>query len=59
MQARLALEHGRPVLLVRSLLSHPWARSYADRPGVHVIDAVDEVIPVLECIYSNELSLIE
>jgi DNA processing protein len=59
MQARLALEHGRPVLLVRSLLSHPWARSYADRPGVHVIDAVDEVIPVLERIYSNELSLIE
>jgi DNA processing protein len=59
MQARLALEHGRPVFLVRSLLSHPWAQSYADRPGVHVIDAVDEVIPVLERVYSNELSLIE
>lgn len=59
MQARLALEHGRPVFLVRSLLSHPWARSYADRPGVHVIDAVDEVIPVLERVYSYELSLIE
>lgn len=59
MQARLALEHGRPVFLVRSLLSHLWAQSYADRPGVHVIDAVDEVIPVLERVYSNELSLIE
>ena len=59
MQARLALEHGRPVFLVRSLLAHPWAQSYADRPGVHVIDAVDEVIPVLERVYSYELSLIE
>ncbi|MCP9490189.1 MAG: DNA-protecting protein DprA [Solirubrobacteraceae bacterium MAG38_C4-C5] len=59
MQARLALEHGRPVFLMRSLLAHPWAQRYADRPGVHVIDAVDEVIPVLERVYSSELSLIE
>ena len=39
MQARLALEHGRPVFLLRSLLEHKWARTYAeDRPGTYVVD---------------------
>jgi DNA processing protein len=33
MQARLALEHGRPVFLLRSLLEHRWAQDYAGRPG--------------------------
>ncbi len=59
MQARLALEHGRPVFLVRSLLAHQWAQGYADRPGVHVIDTVDEVFAVLDRLYSSELSLVE
>lgn len=58
-QARLALEHGRPVFLMRSLLEHPWAQTHADRPGVHVIDTVDEVITVLDRMYSSELSLVE
>lgn len=34
MQARLALEHGRHVFLMRSLLEHEWARDYAECPGV-------------------------
>ena len=59
MQARLALEHGRPVFLLRSLLAHPWAQAHASRPGVHVIDTLDEVIPVLDRMYSSELSLVE
>ena len=33
MQARLALEHGRPVFLVSSLLEQPWAREFAHPPG--------------------------
>ena len=33
MQARLALQHGRHVFLMRSLLEHDWARNYAQRPG--------------------------
>lgn len=59
MQARLALEHNRPVFLLQSLLSHPWARRYADRPGVHVIAGVGDVLPILDRLYSSELSLIE
>jgi DNA processing protein len=36
MQARLALEHGRPVFLLRSLLEHRWAQQYEGRPGTYV-----------------------
>ena len=36
-QARLALQHGRHVFLMRSLLEHDWARDYAERPGVTVV----------------------
>ncbi len=48
MQARLALEHGRPVLLLRSLLVHDWARDYAEKPGALVVDSVDDVLAVIE-----------
>jgi DNA processing protein len=50
MQARLALEHGRPVFLLRSLLEHDWAREYARRPGASVIDTVDDVVGQLDSI---------
>lgn len=48
MQARLALEHGRPVFLLSSLLEHDWARDYAKRPGVTVVTGVDDVFSGLE-----------
>jgi DNA processing protein len=48
MQARLALEHGRPVFLLRSLLNHDWARDYAERPGVTVVDEADDVLARLD-----------
>jgi DNA processing protein len=44
MQARLALEHGRPVFLHESLLENAWARTYSDRPGVSMFSDVGEVI---------------
>ena len=44
MQARLALEHGRPVLLMSTLLEHDWARAYAERPGTHVVRDSTEVL---------------
>jgi DNA processing protein len=47
-QARYALEHGRPVFLLESLLRHGWAREYADRPGAHVVKHVDEVVELVE-----------
>ncbi|MGX2996097.1 DNA-processing protein DprA [Streptomyces sp. JNUCC 64] len=43
MQARLALEHGRRVFLMESLMSHEWAREYASRPNTTVIDGPDDV----------------
>lgn len=48
MQARFALEHGRPVFLMDSLLSHEWARDYAERPGTYVVDSADEVVDRVE-----------
>ena len=44
MQARLALQHGRHVFLMRTLLEHDWARGYAQRPGVTVVGNADNVL---------------
>lgn len=57
MQARLALEHGRPVVLMEALLEHEWARTYAERPGVHVVSEVADVIDHLDRLYAPELTL--
>jgi len=47
-QARLALAHGRPVLLVDSLLRERWARQCAARPGAHVVRSADEIRSIVE-----------
>jgi DNA processing protein len=57
MQARLALEHGRPVVLMEALLEHEWARAYAKRPGVHVVAEVAEVVDLLDRLYAPDLVL--
>jgi DNA processing protein len=44
MQARLALEHGRPIFLLSSLLDHEWARAYAERPGTYVVSEPREIV---------------
>ena len=45
MQARLALEHGKLVFLLRSLVTQQkWARSYLDRPRAFEISDVSEVL---------------
>ncbi|MFE5601181.1 DNA-processing protein DprA [Streptomyces coelicoflavus] len=48
MQARLALEHGRRVFLMRSLMTHEWAREYASRPNTTVIDGPEDVFRQLD-----------
>lgn len=48
MQARLALEHGRRVFLMRSLMDHEWAREYAGRPNTTVIDGPEDVCSQLD-----------
>jgi DNA processing protein len=49
MQARLALEHGKRLFLVESLvMQEEWARKYAERPGATVVQSVDDVLAALE-----------
>lgn len=49
MQARLALEHGKRLFLVESLVMHEqWARDFAERPGATVVQSVDDVLSALE-----------
>ncbi len=57
MQARFALEHGRPVFLLEPLLRHEWARKYADRPGAHVVTRADDVIRHVERLTSLDTLL--
>jgi DNA processing protein len=58
MQARLALQHGRHVFLMRSLLEHDWARDYAERPGVTVVETADDVFAGLQRLASEPTDLI-
>jgi DNA processing protein len=57
MQARLALQHGRPVFLLRSLMDHDWAREYAQRPGAYVVRDAGEVLAVLDTILTPPAQL--
>jgi DNA processing protein len=54
-QARHALAHGRPVVLVSHLLDQPWARDLATRPGVHVISTPGELVPTIERFASTQV----
>ncbi|MGH9891772.1 MAG: DNA-processing protein DprA [bacterium] len=48
MQARFALDHGKRLFLVDSLvLQEEWAKRYAEKPGATVVDSVDDIIQVL------------
>lgn len=48
MQARLALEHGKRLFLLESLVkTQDWARRYAARPDVCVVRHLDDVLEVL------------
>jgi DNA processing protein len=52
-QARLALQHGRPVVLTSQVMRHDWARSFADRPGVHVAHGTAELVEAVEAILAR------
>ncbi len=54
MQARFALEHGRPVFLLASLLEHAWAREYAERPGAYVVESAADIAARVERLTSVE-----
>jgi DNA processing protein len=49
MQARVCLEHGKRLFLVRSLvMQEAWAQRYAQRASATVVDAVEDVLEVVE-----------
>lgn len=49
MQARLALDHGKRVFLVESLvMSQPWAQRCAKQPGAIVVRSVDDIVDILD-----------
>ncbi|MFE9918630.1 DNA-processing protein DprA [Micromonospora sp. NPDC005553] len=49
-QARLALQHGRPVVLTSQVMRHDWARAFAARPGVHVAHGTMELVEAVDAI---------
>jgi DNA processing protein len=50
-QARQALDHGKRLFLLDSLvLTQPWARTYAKRPGTTVIKSVDELLKAVRAV---------
>jgi DNA processing protein len=53
MQARLARAQGRPVFLRHTLLTQPWARELAARPGTHVVSSPGEITDVIERLTST------
>lgn len=57
-QATLALQHGRHVFLMRNLLEHGWARDYAERPGVTVVETADDVFAGLQRLASEPKDLV-
>lgn len=57
MQARLALEHGRPVFLHDSLLEHDWARDYLAR-GAIVVTSAEDVLAALDERLSPQVELV-
>jgi DNA processing protein len=58
MQARLALEHGRPVFFPTSMLEHHWAQTYEGHQSVYVVRDGSEVVGHLDRLYSPELDLV-
>lgn len=52
-QARLALGHGRPVILTSHAMQSKWAQAFATRPGVHVVRGTAELIEAVDGILNR------
>jgi DNA processing protein len=52
-QARMALEQGRPVFLWHRLLGQKWARDLARRPGTHIVRTPDEITAAVQRLTST------
>ncbi|WP_255204995.1 DNA-processing protein DprA [Actinomadura sp. BRA 177] len=57
-QARMAVEHGRPVILTDLVVgANHWARALVSRPGVHVASSLDEVLTIISNIVSSKSAI--
>jgi len=57
-QARLAVEHGRPVILMDGVArSTKWGSALVDRPGVHVASNIGELEQVIDRVLDERGSL--
>lgn len=57
-QARMAVEHGRPVILTIPVIeSTNWARSLVGRPGVHVATDPQEALDIVDRLVADESTL--
>lgn len=54
-QARMAVEHGRPVILTDQVVAaNEWAKSLIGRPGVHVATGIDEAMDHIHGVLDRE-----
>ncbi|MEV0620787.1 DNA-processing protein DprA [Nonomuraea sp. NPDC050404] len=57
-QARKAVEHGRPVILMRSVVDRTqWGRVTADKPDVHVAKDAHEAMTIVDELMDRPLQL--
>jgi DNA processing protein len=57
-QARLAVEHGRPVILTDLVVErNDWAQALRGRPGVHVADGLQSVLDIVEQLIAERESV--
>ena len=48
-QARMAVEHGRPVILTDLVVErNDWAQALVDRPGIHVASSLSSALDVVD-----------
>lgn len=54
-QARVAVKHGRPVILTRDVYAATeWARVLAGRPGVYVADSVAQILDIVDALLAAD-----
>ncbi|MGC5030478.1 DNA-processing protein DprA [Micromonospora sp. DT229] len=53
-QARLALQHGRPVVLTSQVMQCDWAKAFAEKPGVYVVHGTAQLLEAVDDILSYQ-----
>jgi DNA processing protein len=57
-QARMAVEHGRPVILTDLVVErNEWAQALVGRPGIHVADSLRSVLEIVDLLIAERAAL--